>query len=91
MNLVLRREENVFPIKEKKGGGRPSVIKCEIGGGGLIPGKGVISYLNSPLSKIYREVFLRIVGNFRKVDCILFDDVNHNALDTFIILLVICS
>ncbi len=52
MNLVLRREENVFPIKEKKGGGgRPSVIKCEIGGGGVNPWKRCDIIFEQPLIK----------------------------------------
>ena len=53
MKLVLRREENVFPSNVLYhggggGGGKPSVIKCEMGGRGLIPEKGVMSYLNAP-------------------------------------------
>ena len=38
------------------GGGRPSVIKCEIGG--FIPKKGVISYLNAPLIENIGRVLL---------------------------------
>ena len=64
---VLRREENgFFPIKcviSQGGGVRSSVIKCEKGGrGGLIPEKGVISYLNAPLKeKRIRYRFCKIL------------------------------